>query len=131
MSECDASTGRERMREHTRESPCEHARSRDRKNTMVEHLGVLAANEGAAALFSPYTFSSQCRFPYTFSSQCRSQCRFCPSINLVCKVGKSTLENSSVSFRRPTFPVSFHGFMQKRPRSRSIPTFNNEGKLDL
>ena len=67
MSECDASTGRERLREHTRESPCEHARSRDRKNTMVDQLGVLVANEGVAELFSPYTFSKK---PGGFSIYC-------------------------------------------------------------
>ena len=42
----------------------------------------------------------------------RIEGRFCPSIDLVCKVGKSALENSSVSFRRSTFLVSFHGFIE-------------------
>ena len=67
----------------------------------------------------------------------RIEGRFCPSIDLVCKVGKSALENSSVSFRRSTFLVSFHGFIEMRPRNRSIPpklcvanSLNNEGKLD-
>ena len=66
-----------------------------------------------------------------------SQGRFCPSIDLVCKVEKSALENSSVSFRRSTFRVSFHGFIQKRHRNHSISpklsvanSFNNEEKLD-
>ena len=60
--------------------------------------------------------------------------RFCPSIDLVCKVEKSALENSSVSFRRSTFRVSFLGFMQKRPRNcdakLSVANSFNEGKLD-
>jgi len=63
--------------------------------------------------------------------------RFCLSIDLVCKVEKSALEYSSISFCRSTFRVSFHGFMQKRPRNHSIPpklsvanSFNKEGKLD-
>ena len=67
----------------------------------------------------------------------QGQGRFCPSIDVVCKVEKSGLENSSVSFRRSTFRVSFHGFMQKRTRNNSIPpklsvanSFNNEGKFD-
>ena len=58
-------------------------------------------------------------------------------MDLVCKVEKSALENSSVSCRRSTFRVSFHGFMRKRPKNLSIPpklsvanSFNNEGKLD-
>jgi len=63
--------------------------------------------------------------------------RFWQSIDLVCKVEKSALENSSGSFRRLTFRVSFHRFMQKRHQNDSIPpklsvanSFNNEGKLD-
>jgi len=44
--------------------------------------------------------------------------RVCPSIDLVCEVEKSALENTSVSFRRSTFRVSFLGFMQKRLRKR-------------
>jgi len=42
----------------------------------------------------------------------------CVSIDLVCKVGKITLEKSSVFVRRSTFRVSFHGFIQKRPKNR-------------
>ena len=45
-----------------------------------------------------------------------SQGRFCSSIDLVCKVEQCALENSSVSLHR----LSFHGFMQKRPRNLSI-----------
>jgi len=66
-----------------------------------------------------------------------NKCRFCLSIDLVCKVEKSALENSSLSFRQSTFRVSFHGFVQKRPRNYSIPpklsvanSFNIEGKVD-
>ena len=63
--------------------------------------------------------------------------RFCLSIDLVCKVEKSALKNSSVSLRQSSFRVSFHGFMQKRPRNLPIPpklseanSFNNEENLD-
>jgi len=50
-----------------------------------------------------------------------SQGRVCPSIDVVCKVDKTALKNSSVFVRRSTFRVSFHRFMQKSPRNRSIP----------
>jgi len=45
----------------------------------------------------------------------------CPWIDLVCKVEKTALENSSVSVRSSTFRLTFHRLMQKRPRNRSIP----------
>jgi len=72
-----------------------------------------------------------------------NQGRVCPSIDLVVIFsGKIdfwniVLKNSSVLVHRSTFRESVYGFMQKRPRSCSIPSklsvatlFNNGGKLD-
>ena len=66
-----------------------------------------------------------------------SECRFCPSIDLVSTVEKTSLENSSVSVHWSTFGVRFHRFVTKRPRNRSIPpkfsvanSLNKHGNLD-
>jgi len=61
--------------------------------------------------------------------------RFCLSMDWVCKMQTTTLENLSVSFRQSTFGWVSCGFLEKRPRNRLIPpklgaanSFNKDGK---
>jgi hypothetical protein len=62
--------------------------------------------------------------------------RFCSSINWVCKIQKTAVENLGVSFRQSTFDWISWGFLEKRPRHRLIPprlsaadSLNKDGKI--